>query len=662
MGLKQDVVIVNEFSVKRDKKNKSGKAKGTRGGTPGDYVMRYMARTGAVENLAPIKHNNTDEYITRYMARKDATERLKSVPEVKNNIHTVDGLGGVVFGQTSKYDKGNISMSDGDVRKVSKDIQSEFDKGKVVLKTIISFDEEYLRANGIIDEDFECKKKGDYRGNIDQMKLRLAIMDGMKAMGDKRFNDVMYTGVIQVDTKHVHAHLCIVDKGEQKITRKSKLPSGMLSQKDMQNFRLGVDKSLKANNPMKMLSSNVQHDKYNTKCFVKKFTHKVMNNNGFAQFLLACLPVDKRLWRANTNNKQMKKANSIVKEYVVQLFNREDSGYDKALQAIDKYASERVEYEGLGEKEYRMFVKQGQQKLIDESINSVYDILKNIPENKKDVRTPMLDAMSLDYESMASELKSDPMMEFGFKLRSYASRLNKHKDEKNKYRFKRKEYEEMSKNNEVSRASSALYDFYKFEEEYNDMLLSKYQHFLSFLPSEGQYRDEFDELLEYRDKMQNLKDMVNDKSIRRMKPENAENYGVDVYEQKGGRFVKDNIDVLNTRYKKMETTFKNKVEDFKNNLSDNGLSLNDDDVNDLKIVNKTRHDFEDVKALDLHHLGYDFSYDVPISLVNIEDFVKMSNKRYDLAMKAEYYLKRSDQDDFIGDLPMNDIVTNFNKI
>lgn len=69
MGLKQDIVVVNEFSVKTP----DG---GTRGGTPGAYVERYMARTDAVEDLAPVRINDNDSYIRKYMMRREATEQM----------------------------------------------------------------------------------------------------------------------------------------------------------------------------------------------------------------------------------------------------------------------------------------------------------------------------------------------------------------------------------------------------------------------------------------------------------------------------------------------------------------------------------------------------------------------------------------------------------
>ena len=70
MGLKQSIVIVNEFTTPLPG---SG---GSRGGTPGEYITRYMARELATESLAPIRRHRTDDFIMRYMARESATEAI----------------------------------------------------------------------------------------------------------------------------------------------------------------------------------------------------------------------------------------------------------------------------------------------------------------------------------------------------------------------------------------------------------------------------------------------------------------------------------------------------------------------------------------------------------------------------------------------------------
>lgn len=68
MGLKQSVVVVNEYTIK------TGNKGGSRGGSPGDYVLRYMARKLATEGIAPIRLEDGDSQIARYEARKRAAD------------------------------------------------------------------------------------------------------------------------------------------------------------------------------------------------------------------------------------------------------------------------------------------------------------------------------------------------------------------------------------------------------------------------------------------------------------------------------------------------------------------------------------------------------------------------------------------------------------
>ena len=67
------------------------------------------------------------------------------------------------------------------------------------------------------------------------------------------------------------------------------------------------------------------------------------------------------------------------------------------------------------------------------------------------------------------------------------------------------------------------------------------------------------------------------------------------------------------------------------------------------------YEFQDVKALDLHHLLYDFPYDFPISAENVDKFLEMADKRYDSYQKARVYLEGSGQVATLGSLPGMDI-------
>lgn len=642
MGLKQSIVVVNEYTVK------TGSKGGSRGGTPGDYVLRYMARDGATEDLTPVRLEDTDAYITRYMARKEATETMDSVAGIKKEMRNAQGFGGLAFGN------GDISMSHAKVKAVSRDIQRQFDRGKTVMKTVLSFDEDYLRKNHIIDEEFVCEKRGDFRGNVDQMKLRLAITDGINKMA-KNYDDLEWIGVIQVDTMHLHCHLCMVDRGVGNLA-KDGTQKGKISEKSKRALRRGIDMSLDDMHPVKMLTSNITHDRRNAKCFIKKYAHKTMAEHGTPQFLLACLPEDKSLWRAGTNRKEMKKANYIVREYVTQVLELPDSGYREAMREVDMYAQARQKREGLSDREYRQLINNGQERIIHDCMNGVYSVLKQIPNEERNVRTPMLDVMSMEYTDMASETRTDPMIEFGFKLRSYSSRLSHHKKERHKYHEFVKLYEDAQAHNEVSEDSKPLYEFYKFEEDYNAKLMCKYQHFLAFLPSDDEYEEDFNNILKYRDRMRRLRLMREDKDIKRMQEESAEDYGRRVYDMHGGRYAVTAPQILDSRLDAMKQTYEGMLDDFRYKLSDYGLTLETDDNSGVKVSRAKAYPFDEVKALDLHHLGYDFPYDVNVSRVNVDRFVEVADERYNAFLGAYDYLNESGQTEAVKDLPMRDVV------
>ena len=631
MGLKQSIVVVNEYTIK----NKKG---GSRGGTPGDYVTRYMARTGATEDLTPVRLEDADAYITRYMARKEAAETLNSVNEIKRGMKDAQGYGGLAFGY------GDISLSDKKLRQVSRDIQQNFDKGKTVMKTVLSFDEEYLRETGIITPDFHLTKRGDYRGHVDQMKLRRAIMHGLDRLS-KQYDDLQYVGVIQVDTAHLHCHLAMVDRGKGNITPNG-TQKGKLSSRAKDIIRRGIDASLDMQKQMHMMASQVGYDKINAISYIKKYTHRIMSEHGLPQFLIMCLPEDKRLWRADTNRKEMQKPNAIVREYVMQMLRQPNSGYIAALQRIDKYAKSRQVKEDLSGREYRTLVKNGKERLVKDCMNGVYQVLSRIPDSDKTVWTPMMSAMSMSYDEMSAE-QDDPMIEFGFKLRSYSNRLQYHKKEVNKYHEAVKQYEQTQNPSEDSKP---LYEFFKFEEDYNAKLMCKYQYFLSFLPATGEYEDDFDALMQYKDRIDRMYQMKNDKSMKHMLSTNAEMYGRQTYGLHGGQYVVIGPQVLDIRLSAMQDRYSEMKDDFKFKLSTYGMTFKDDEVSTEK-----PYVFDDVKALDIHHLSYDWTYDFQVSKPNVEEFIEYADKRYKLYQDARQYLVNSGQDAFVDMFAVKDI-------
>lgn len=637
MGLKQSIVVKNQFTVK------TGDSGGRRGTTPGRYVTRYMARKGATEPIAPIRQSRTDDFIQKYMARESATEALRNPIEVQRKAEDVVKFGGVAFGY------GQVALSDDELIDASNDIQKCFDEGKTVLKTVISFDEDYLRENDIIDSNFVFQKAGDYRGHIDQLKLRRAIMSGLERMG-RSYDDLQYIGVIQVDTGHVHCHLAMVDKGVGRLVDNGE-QKGKITQRAMNQFRRGVDLELDNQKSIQYMASHFQAEKRNVKSFVKKMSYIAIDEHGLGQLMLAALPDNSNLWRADSNDKRMIKANRLAREFVKNIFDKDESGYREAQAGVLSYVNKRAEREGLSDKEQQYLIGRGYKQIEDKAINSVYETLRQYRDNDFKVHTRMLDIAVSDLDQLASQ-RDDPLAQFGYRLRSYSSRRKHHMEEKHKYKKLVSELESKSDRNEVA---DAFLDFYRHEMLYNAQLQAKYQTFLSFLPKRNEFEQDVRDLIDYEKRMIDLERMINDKSMRRMKPENAENFGYSTYGQHGGKYVAlKNTSILEARLDVMRETFKKHESDLNDKLFDAGFKLVRD-VDRFSLVPDLPYKFDDVKALDLHHLGYDFLYDADVSVTNVAKFVLMAKERSMLYDKVEYYLKNTNQEEALSQFDGEDI-------
>lgn len=665
MGLKQDVVVVNEFTVPLPSGGKSSK-QGSRGGTPGDYVLRYMARDTATESLAPIRRQRTDDFIVRYMARKEATESLevRDRGTLKRKMAKAQGEGGVAFG----YDQ--VSLSHDQLHSASTDIQRLFDSGHTVMKTVLSFDQEYLRKHKIIPEDFVCENRGDYRGHIDQMKLRLAVMHGLSRMGRALYDDLRYVGVIQVDTEHVHCHLAMVDAGPGSLAVDG-TQRGKIGDRAKSLLRRGVDAWLDEKQTVKHLTSAVGYERRNVTTFVKRWAHQQMLRESLPQFLLACLPEDRRLWRSGTNHEAMRKPNRIVRQIVGEVLDREGSPMAQAMAEVRSYADHRRKTEDLGPDQWKRLVATGKDRIVERGVNAVYALLRQLPEDTLRVRTPILDAMGMDYEAMAQRAhtaeEEDDLVGFGFRLRSFSARMEHHTEKREQYHEMVRSWEAADDQGQASVGSRALYQFYLEEEEYHARCASKYRSFLAFTPPTATWYKDWEQVAEYGERVISLESMRRDQSLRKTKDENdAERIGKEVYGQSGGRLVSRGDDasakVLEERVRRMRATYAVKVDDLRVQLAGKGLSLEliSDPATGRDVAEVTagvEYPFEEVKGLDLHHMRYDFSRDVEVGKRTLAAFKEAARRRAGALDAAVEYLVGSGQPEAVSELPVADVQT-----
>lgn len=669
MGLNQDVVIVNEFSTPLPG------GRGTRGGTPGDYVTRYMAREGATETLAPIRRLRTDDFILRYMAREDAVERAApSRGRVTDEMKQAQGQGGVAFGY------GSASLSDEQLKAASADVQRLFEAGHTVMKTVLSFDHEYLRRHRIIPADFEVADRGDYRGHLDQMKLRLALMHGLDRMssGTGGYDDLRYVGVIQVDTAHVHAHLAMVDAGHGTLASDG-TQRGKLLDRHKSRLRRGLDAWLDRHHQVAHLSSAVGYERRSVTTFIKRWAHDRMREESLSQFLVACLPQDQSLWRAGTNDRRMRKANQLVTELVNEQLDRPGSPMPAAMERVVDYANHRRTHEDLSPDQWRRLVDQGRNQIVERAVNGVYNLVRSLPPDELTIRTPMLEVMSMDHDQMAAVVheraQRSPLgdrfdlHQFGFRLRSYASRLSHHSDRAGTYRDLAQQWMRADAAGVAAADSRPLFDFYDFEAGYQTKLVAKYRHFLPMVGDVGSWYAKLEAVADHGQRLTSLMQLRGDATLQRVKnPDEAEQLGRELYRQPGARMFSDGADgrkALDQRIARMRSAHNQQVADLREQLASAGLVLKldattgrsqpDRPVTGGVIEAGTAWDFNEVKALDLHHLGFDFFNDVTVGPRALRSFTDHARDRRRLLEGAMQYLDASGQATAIADLPVDDV-------
>ena len=683
MGLKQSIVVVNEFSVPTPGGGKHG---GSRGGTPGAYVMRYMARKGATEPVTPIRKRDTENFILRYMARESATDKAVTRHQVKNGVLHVSGHGGVAFGY------GQPSLSDEGVRRASADIQRLFDEGHTVMKTVLSFSPEYLQEMGVVPKGFVAKNKGDYRGHIDQMRLRMAIMHGLERMGH-RFDDLRYVGVIQVDTLHVHCHLAMVDAGlgRRVRTEKGMQQKGKLTSTDISLLRRGVDSWLDENQHVAHMSSAVGYERLNVAAFVKRWVHEKVLDESLPQLLLACLPADKTLWRYGSHRPEMRRANSVATELVTELLDQPGSPMASAMLAVETYANRRAQREGLGDQERQALVQRGYYTIMERSVNGLYQVLQSLPAEVVTVRTPTLDAMSQDVKTLmeiqSQRMKTqaqgvsadDDLVGFSLRLRSYGSRLREHDARREQWRMRAADWEAGLQAGTVSPQSEVMHKLYVEEEEYHARCVSKYRSLLGPLAVgvDGQHRgdDSWKDVLESVDKRRQavvgLEALLADRSIPKMKDaDEAERLGLAAHGVNGGRLLaaggKAGRTTLKQRLERARASLASRTADLVSMLSGKGLVLQaiqedarDDDRGDheaVHVVPGERWLLSQTKGMDLHDVCRDTVVDMALGRHVATGFVTWARRRQRLIDDAQTYLRESGQGDIVEMvLPLGDV-------
>lgn len=660
MGMKQDIVIKSEYTNNA----RSSSGKGSRGSSPGQYVMRYMAREDATEVLAPVRmsqaagNENFAAYdsatFTRYMARDQATERLISKDDedlqnendfgsplvLKHKFRKIDKMSGRAFG------KGGISLTHEELESSSQNIQNAFDEGHSVQKIVLSFTEDYLRETGVLDPKFKHKGRGSYKGHIDQLKLRHAVMKGVERMTKAgRFIDPEWVGTIQLDTSHVHVHIALADTKFSKSRMKNDgADRGKINEREKKMLRKGIHFSLEDMRQLKSFHGQASVERRNVVAFVKDYAYATLHENAAIQLLVAGLPKNKKEWRYGTNRKSMKHSNALAVQIVEKAFATEPdkSGYNKAMKAVLDYADESSVKNKLNDRSKKRLIKEGLERIIKRSVNGLYKMLKRIDPAEFTTRTTMTDIQSSSDEKLAQALKQsnqsgtfDPAA-FALRVRGYNKRQDLHTESVGTYYTLATEYDTAKENGLVDETAHVMRLFYEEELEYHMGVADKYRTFLSFHHNKDvgsvQHMTPRYELLvsRYQEIAKREKETLSvDRQRRNEYARDLRAYTFDCFQQGIGS-LKEWRAITN--YDREAGTVETRFV--------------------LPVRPKTRAEnlspihFDAVKAWDVHHLGLDYynKPDARIDTKNTLSFAGVFKARKQRAEAAEIYVKETGQE------------------
>lgn len=592
MGLSQSIVIRSEFSVP------DGHGGGSRGATPGRYVLDYMSRDDKVESLAPARLTEDDDLSERYDARLDMIRDDRDVRRLPERLARSTRRGGVAMGgfPDGSWD---VSMSHRQALDASRRIQRDFEEGRTVIKTVVSFTEDYLRDRGVLREGFSCDRRGAYRGNVDQLKLRNAIVGGMDRLG-RTFDALMWVGVVHVDTRHVHCHLAMVDEGPGRMAEDG-TQRGKLSARQLDALRSGVDDTLLELTPVHVMTMDVGAERDNVRSFVKRAAYEEIAGRGFAQLLVASLPDDGRPWRFGTGEPRMARADALARAFVGHVLD-DDASRGRVVPTDDE--------EG--------------ERIVADCADAVYDVVAELPRSRaRRVGTAMSAVAGSTTDELAASRNDDPAFEFGLRTRVVAERVQRHASERRKWRERVREFDEAPVRVE---AAWALRRLYAEEEEYHAMLLAKYRSMLAPTSAEESLWELADEVGDVSDRLVDLAEMAGP----------ARDDELDAMSEELGARRAELMGELVTRAESL------------------GLSVTDDGTRPV-VERPDEYPLSMTRALDLHDLDYDFPDDVTVPADCVEAFEERCRMREQALGEALDYLRGSGQQAFASMLPVDDV-------
>lgn len=188
-------------------------------------------------NINGSRGKDAGKFIRDYISRDSATDQATAYHHpLANQIQAGDG---VAFTSTAN------AISRKELLTIADRVQELHQTGKrAIQQMVISFDPDYLVAEKLVDSDLEVIKKGDYRGQYDDSRIRHAVRAALQNMIElEGYDDGRSVSCIQWDTRHLHVHTVVYENG--KIQRwHYKEEKGVIRQSSLNQLTYEIDRNL----------------------------------------------------------------------------------------------------------------------------------------------------------------------------------------------------------------------------------------------------------------------------------------------------------------------------------------------------------------------------------------------------------------------------------
>lgn len=230
---------------------------------------------------------------------------------------------------TGLFSANSDELNENDKEYMKNLFENSQDRGSILWQDVISFDNEWLKENGIISDS-----------HVDEKRLKQASRKGINEMLKKEgmLDNAKWTAAIHYNTDNIHVHVATVQTSNFKERGKRKLGSlDTVKSKVVNNL---IDKSKDYEKLNYFIREQVIDKKRSDD--ILSFKNKVVNRDLVKQFkkIHSMLPEDKGLWKYNMNGiaNIRKEIDTFTTMYIEKHFKKEFDDFKKNLDnEVDKH-------------------------------------------------------------------------------------------------------------------------------------------------------------------------------------------------------------------------------------------------------------------------------------------------------------------------------------